>query len=878
MVRLATLAALALLAPAAAAQAPGDCALGTAEGDLDVSDVFARVFNTGSLFFGNTTTAGDGYLVPQFDRTSPIFAAGLWVGGVVDDTVRVAGSRYSGFTFWPGPLNDDGTLPDPADCSPYDRVYVVSGYDVQDLERAGRATADLRDWPVGLGAPAVDAAGEPVVPTSRDQTLDLGAGERPALYGSQTAFWVMNDVGGEHTIQQTDPLGIEVRVAAFSVASGDDALNQATFYRYTIINRSVDAIEDARAGFFVDADLGHAGDDYVGTDSTRGMLFFYNGYETDAVYGTPPAVGFDVLSGASASSYFEGVSSGPTGDPSSGEAMYNFMQGLWGDGSPVRARGNGYGAQGGAPATPFVFPGDPVTEEYWSEVNNDGSGTDNGTGDRRGVISAGPFDLAPGASHTVDLAILFGQGEDRFDSVTELRSASDLAQAAYDDGSLFDAAPLPDLLDTPALVAPEADADFYEAEPTFEWTAVPEATRYRLEVSEDETFDDPAVFTVEGTAYTPSPGALPSNRPRTLYWRVSARTTERRSQYAGPRLFTYYRYTGGPLLLDPDGDPESLTNMAFVEVVGPGGVPACTEGDPSLGCAEVGGDLVYQSYNSTSQYVMYHGGTEGPETSIGAFGPNEFEVRFTDEGSYAFHTFSTGRTSWVPFEVWDVGVVRPGAENDPSDDVQIIPVQLSSAWGDEASECAFEFGDGETVFGIGPVTDGLYAYYPTTTYEAFAAEAEALAGEDGCSEGFNESADLLIDYVRGRPLQRVLFEDAGIGSVAAMEGVVIRFYTDDPLNVSNEGPGAPSALALGTAFPNPASGRAVVPFTVPSAGPVRLAVFDVLGREVAVLADGPVAAGEHTARLDTRPLAAGVYVVVLRADGRRAARTITVLR
>ena len=107
------LALLLLLASGARAQTPGSCALGTAQGDLDVSNVFARVFNTGSLFFGNTTTNGDGYIVPRFSGHSPIFAAGLWVGGTVNGEVRVAGSRYTNFTFWPGPLNDDGTLPEP---------------------------------------------------------------------------------------------------------------------------------------------------------------------------------------------------------------------------------------------------------------------------------------------------------------------------------------------------------------------------------------------------------------------------------------------------------------------------------------------------------------------------------------------------------------------------------------------------------------------------------------------------------------------------------------------------------------------------------------------------------------------------------------------
>ncbi|HYE97080.1 MAG TPA: hypothetical protein VD962_12805, partial [Rubricoccaceae bacterium] len=146
------------------AQEVGDCALGTAEADLDVNEVQARVFNTGSLFYGNTTTRGDGYIVPK-NRTcggtlgfcSPIFAAGIWVGGQVNGELRAAGSTYNRFEFWPGPLDGEGSPPE--DCAPYDRIYKVSRFDVERYYETGNATDDLRDWPHHLGAPVLDGDG-----------------------------------------------------------------------------------------------------------------------------------------------------------------------------------------------------------------------------------------------------------------------------------------------------------------------------------------------------------------------------------------------------------------------------------------------------------------------------------------------------------------------------------------------------------------------------------------------------------------------------------------------------------------------------------------------------------------------------------------------
>ena len=91
-------------------------------------------------------------------------------------------------------------------------------------------------------------------------------------------------------------------------------------------------------------------------------------------------------------------------------------------------------------------------------------------------------------------------------------------------------------------------------------------------------------------------------------------------------------------------------------------------------------------------------------------------------------------------------------------------------------------------------------------------------------------------------------------------------------------PGADApALALGVA-PNPARGAARLSFELPEAAPVRLAVFDALGREVAVLVDRDLGAGAHETPFDTSALPVGVYVARMRAGAATATRRITVVR
>ncbi|HEX8385185.1 MAG TPA: T9SS type A sorting domain-containing protein, partial [Rubricoccaceae bacterium] len=87
--------------------------------------------------------------------------------------------------------------------------------------------------------------------------------------------------------------------------------------------------------------------------------------------------------------------------------------------------------------------------------------------------------------------------------------------------------------------------------------------------------------------------------------------------------------------------------------------------------------------------------------------------------------------------------------------------------------------------------------------------------------------------------------------------------------------GPTSGLALAVA--NPTRSGAAVRFSVPAAGSVRLVVVDVLGREVAVLAEGERAAGPHTAALPGA-LAPGAYVVRLTTATGGLTRRATVVR
>lgn len=81
----------------------------------------------------------------------------------------------------------------------------------------------------------------------------------------------------------------------------------------------------------------------------------------------------------------------------------------------------------------------------------------------------------------------------------------------------------------------------------------------------------------------------------------------------------------------------------------------------------------------------------------------------------------------------------------------------------------------------------------------------------------------------------------------------------------------PPAVSLSAPVPNPSRAGAEVSFTTSGAGPARLSVVDMLGREVAVLAEGTLAPGPRAVSLPR--LASGVYVVrLVTHDGTRTER------
>ncbi len=89
----------------------------------------------------------------------------------------------------------------------------------------------------------------------------------------------------------------------------------------------------------------------------------------------------------------------------------------------------------------------------------------------------------------------------------------------------------------------------------------------------------------------------------------------------------------------------------------------------------------------------------------------------------------------------------------------------------------------------------------------------------------------------------------------------------------------PSGEAALTLSPNPTTGGVRVGYTLDEDARVRIALVDVLGREVAVVYDRADRAGPHRPVVDVGRLPSGRYIAVLTADGERLATApVTIVR
>lgn len=403
----------------------------------------------------------------------------------------------SGSDYSPGPLTVDGDASTtPAMMAQYDHVWSVTREEIAlhlaYHECLGDPDCDanavfpdgytipqsILEWPAINTEPGFATYQAPFFDFDGDGDYTPASGDAPCILGDQALYFVFNDKGGPHVASGGAPIGVEIQAMAFAYTGNDPALEQTVFVHYHVINRGTQTLTGTRMGLFNDFDLGCADDDLVGTDPARNLAYVYNGDEEDGGcngatgYGAqPPAFGMALLKGpyldydamdnpventlpgwngnAFGDQTVDNELFGITGSihmyregdacctgPAEGMGMhfYNYLRGIWKDGTPLSYGGTGYN-----PGDPdaldcaFSLPGDSdplgvgtegVPQPAWTDAPS-------ASADRRMLTSSGPFTLEPGMHNDLLVAYVYARAASggALASLTALRARVDSVTA-----------------------------------------------------------------------------------------------------------------------------------------------------------------------------------------------------------------------------------------------------------------------------------------------------------------------------------------------------------------------------------------------------------------------------------------------------------------
>ncbi len=371
---------------------------GTIVADLELNSIRAMVSPFPGAFTDHWSNE-PGFEVPQGEDTHSIYTTIPWIIGLAD------GSPV-GFT--PATFQSQGTWPrypwagpnaDAVDDGFYERYHRVWKLDRAMVQNHIALWQDpgyempepIASWPgngdVSNGEPALLA---PFMDVNGDGIYDPWSGDYPIIRGDQAVYAIMH---AEWVSQWGGMAHPEVDIhAMYHVYHpfNQPALDGVVFVNYRYVNRSSQTYEQVRFAQYIDADIGCFQDDLAGCDSTRNVIYAYNGFDFDADcstqtgYGpTPPAQGAVFLNEPLRSHSVITTSFVPTGS-----ALMDLMFGTI----------NGQPFDLGGSTTNYMFPGGDHMDQFNPALI-----------DRISIGATGPFTLAPQDTLCIDLAFVYAR-------------------------------------------------------------------------------------------------------------------------------------------------------------------------------------------------------------------------------------------------------------------------------------------------------------------------------------------------------------------------------------------------------------------------------------------------------------------------------------
>ncbi len=187
-----------------------------------------------------------------------------------------------------------------------------------------------------------------------------------------------------------------------------------------------------------------------------------------------------------------------------------------------------------------------------------------------------------------------------------------------------------------------------------------------------------------------------------------------------------------------------------------------------------------------------------------------------------------------------------------------------------------QFADAWTLFGIGSADFQFrtLAFSGTTiyggTWNAGVVEYNALTDEWG---DFGLSDIPVIAFAVHPQTQTLIIGTSGSGVFLSTNFRMSTSIEDEVVDSV-----VPTSFSLEANYPNPFNPQTTIPFNVKATGHVRIAVYDMLGREIGLLVDGQLAAGTHNVTWEAGDRPSRSYLVRMDAGGQSFTRTMVLLK
>lgn len=248
-------------------------------GYFDVNRITTDFENNG-MFVTHNKRGQSGMEWPKFMGASVNFVSGIWIADSSNGGIRVTAAEYAP-ECTPGPFGVE-----------YDslkhKIYTINKFDFD----SPYSNPDFISWPIDDGAPWID--------NNNDGIYNVSDDDAPDMLGDQMHWYVCNDgVQENHSVFHTNPINIEMQVTTwgYNGSYNGQSLQDVMFVKTLIINKGQSNIENAYIGLWSDPDLGYAGDDFVGCDTTLNIGYCYNDGPDNKYGDTPPAHGIALLQG-----------------------------------------------------------------------------------------------------------------------------------------------------------------------------------------------------------------------------------------------------------------------------------------------------------------------------------------------------------------------------------------------------------------------------------------------------------------------------------------------------------------------------------------------------------------------------------------------------